>query len=110
MNALIQTVNHNNFNTDVKESNIPVLVDFWAEWCAPCRAQNPILEELADELQGKLTVAKVNVDDNQQLAEQHDITSIPTMSVFQGGEVVHRFVGVQSKDQLLSAFNELNLI
>lgn len=90
-----------NFKAEVLNSKIPVLVDFWAEWCGPCRMIAPILEELANDLQGRLKVTKLNVDDAQELAAQYNIMSIPTLLIFKGGEPVGEIVGAMSKDQLL---------
>lgn len=78
----------------------PVLVDFWAEWCGPCKMMERPLNELAEEKAGKLTIAKLNVDDNPHTAMSHEVMSIPTMILFQGGEEKKRFVGARSKGQL----------
>jgi thioredoxin 1 len=86
--------------TSVIGSDTPVLVDFWAEWCGPCKMMNQPLEELAGEQSGKLTVAKLNVDENQQVALNHEVMGIPTMIVFQNGEEKKRLVGARSKAQL----------
>lgn len=96
----IQYVDDKSFPTVVKESNQPVLVDFWASWCGPCLAMNPILEQLAAEHGDKLTVAKVNVDENPQLAAEYRITSIPAMKVFKNGEVVDELIGSRPKQVL----------
>lgn len=95
------------FDTDVLQSPIPVLLDFWAEWCGPCRMQNPILEELIKTYEGKITVAKLNVDENPQVAMKYGIMSIPTLLLFKGGQVMKQMVGVQSKDKLVEEFNKV---
>lgn len=95
------------FDADVLQSPIPVLLDFWAEWCGPCRMQNPILEELIKTYEGKITVAKLNVDENPQVAMKYGIMSIPTLLLFKGGQVMKQMVGVQSKDKLAEEFNKV---
>ena len=94
-------VTEENFKTEVADSALPVLVDFWADWCGPCKMIAPILEEVSNDLAGKLKVAKVNVDDCQGLAGKFNIMSIPTMIIFKNGEAVQQIVGAMSKDQLL---------
>ena len=94
-----------NFEQEVEKSTIPVLVDFWAEWCGPCRVVGPIVDQLSEELKGKLKVAKINVDDNQELAAQFNVMSIPTLIVFKGGKAVDQLVGAMPKDQLLKKIN-----
>ena len=86
-----------NFQTEVLESELPVLVDFWAEWCHPCKLVGPIVDELATEYEGKLKVGKVDVDKNQ-VASNYGIMSIPSLLIFQNGKVVKSMVGAQSKD------------
>lgn len=88
-----------NFDSTVLQSDTPVLVDFWAPWCGPCKVMSPIVEELAGEMEG-VTVAKVNVDENPELAQQFNILSIPTFLVFKGGQVVEQFSGSMSKEAL----------
>ena len=93
-------VNGNNFQQEVLESSIPVLVDFGASWCMPCRMLDPIVEKLAEENQGKLKVCKLNTDENQNIAAQYGIQGIPTLIVFKEGKEVGRTVGVMSKEKL----------
>jgi thioredoxin 1 len=100
MSGLILTVGASNFEEEVLKANLPVLVDFWAQWCAPCRALAPILDQLALQFQGKLLVGKVNVDEQADLAARFGILNIPTLILFKGGEEVDRMVGLQSKAQL----------
>lgn len=92
-----------NFNTEVIAADIPVLVDFWAPWCGPCRIQGPIIEELAQSVEGKFKVGKLNVDDNPETAQKFNVMSIPTIFVFKKGQIVQQFVGVQSKEKLMAA-------
>ena len=87
---------------DIISSDTPVLVDFWAEWCGPCRMVAPILEELSTEYAGKLSIAKLNVDENPQTAMQYDVMSIPTMIVYQNGTEKKRIVGARPKHALVS--------
>ena len=95
-------VNKNNFEAEVLKSEIPVLVDFWAPWCAPCRMMAPILDELAGELEGKLKIVKLNTEEaeNQDLAIKYEIQSIPNMKLFKNGEVAGEFIGMRSKNRL----------
>lgn len=95
-----------NFKEVVLESEKPVLVDFWATWCGPCRTIAPIIDEISDELTGKAIVGKVNVDDNSETPVEYGIRSIPTLLIFKNGEVVDRVVGAVPKDQIISKLNE----
>ncbi len=101
------TLTPDNFESEVINSDIPVLVDFWAEWCMPCKMIAPVLEELSEEYDGKLKIGKLNVDDNADLAAQYSIVSIPTMLFFKGGEVVKQQVGAVPKEQLKQSIDEL---
>ncbi|MBE7502245.1 MAG: thioredoxin [Verrucomicrobia bacterium] len=96
----ILTLNEANFTEQVLHSPVPILVDFWAEWCGPCRMVAPILDELASEYDGQIKVGKVNVDDNQQLAADYRITGIPTLLLFKQGRVEETMVGLKSKRDL----------
>ena len=108
MNDKIIVVNDASFEEDVVNSSQPVLVDFWAEWCGPCKALAPILDEIADEYDGKITIAKVNVDENVQLPPKYGIREIPTMLLFKDGVVQATKVGALSKANL-NAFLDSNL-
>jgi thioredoxin 1 len=96
-------VDSTNFESEIVNSDVPVLVDFWAPWCGPCKMIGPIVEELAGDYAGKVKVAKVNVDDNQQLASQFGIRGIPTVMIFKGGQVANSFVGLRPKEDLAQA-------
>ena len=108
MNDKIKVVNDASFDADVISSTQPVLVDFWAEWCGPCKSIAPVLEEIADEYQEKMTVAKINVDDNPSTPPKYGIRGIPTLMLFKNGAVEATKVGAVSKAQL-SAFIDENL-
>ena len=91
-----------NFDDEVMKSQSPVLVDFWAQWCGPCRMIGPIVEQIADEYQGKLKVAKLNVDEAQELAIKYGVMSIPTLMVFKNGKVLNQVIGAMDKEQLIN--------
>ena len=99
--AQITEVTPGNFD-DVLSNDLPVLIDFWAPWCGPCRTLSPIVDELADDLAGKLAVAKCNVDENQDIAMKYGVMSIPTLVLLKGGEEIHRTVGAMPKPRLLA--------
>jgi thioredoxin 1 len=96
------TVNQNNFNAEVLQSSAPVLVDFWATWCQPCLAIAPVVKKLADSYQGRLKVAKIDTDENQDLAARYEVTGIPCLILFKAGEPVDRIVGYVPEKLLVS--------
>jgi thioredoxin 1 len=102
-------INQANFERDVLQSKEPVLVDFWAEWCGPCKMLAPVLDEIATEQAGRVKVAKVNVDQNQELAARFNIQSIPTLLYFAGGEVRDQTVGAVSKRVIVSKLEKLTV-
>jgi thioredoxin 1 len=105
--ANITTLTQSNFTTEVIQSAQPVLVDFWAEWCGPCKMLAPILDELATEYNGKVRIGKVNIDEYQELAAQYGIRSIPTLLLFKQGQVAEQLVGLRSKRDLKASFDKL---
>ena len=96
----VVTLTADNFDTEVIQCASPVLVDFWAEWCGPCKMIGPMIDQLADENDGKAKIGKVNIDEYQQLAVQYNVQSIPTLLIFKGGQVVEQAVGARSKADL----------
>lgn len=101
-----QTVSDSDWETEVLKSDTPVLVDFWAEWCGPCRMVGPVVEEIAQEKAGELKVVKLNVDDSPDTARKYRVMSIPTIMVFEGGDEKKRIVGARGKSQLLAEIDE----
>lgn len=98
----IMDVNSKNFKEEVLNSNMPVLVDFWASWCGPCKMMSPVVEEIANDMEGKAKVCKVNIDEEQALAMEYSIMSIPTFLIFKDGKVVNTVIGVQDKEKLVN--------
>jgi len=103
----IVTLTDQNFQTEVIENAVPVMVDFSAEWCGPCKMLAPVIEELADEYAGRIRVGKLDIDNNHQTPGQYGIQGVPTLIIFQNGEPVKKFVGLISKDKISEALDEL---
>ncbi len=96
-----------NFQTEVLQSPTPVLVDFWAEWCSPCLMLSPVIKRIAQTNEGKISVGKLNVDENPGIPQKYGIQGIPTVMIFKGGELAHQFVGFQSGESIQKALDEL---
>jgi thioredoxin 1 len=103
----IVTLTQENFTKEVLQSTQPFLVDFWAEWCGPCKMLGPILDELAAEYDGRVKIGKVNVDDHQELAAQYGIRGIPTLLLFHQGQVADQIIGLRSKRDLKASFDRV---
>ena len=101
------TLTDQTFDGEVLKSQTPVLVDFWAEWCTPCRIVDPVVHELAGEYLGKLKVGKLNVDENPDVSQKYNVMSIPTLLIFKAGEPVRSVIGAQSKDNIKKAIDEV---
>ena len=103
----VQSISDDQFQSEVLQASTPVLIDFWAPWCAPCRAIGPVVEELSREYAGKLKVVKMNVDDNPRTPAQYGVRGIPTLLVIQGGQVKEQLIGAHSKAKLVSAIGNV---
>lgn len=107
MGAATKTVTDASFDTDVLGSAKPVLVDFWAEWCSPCRLVAPVLEEIASEHPDKITIAKLNIDENPGVPQQYQVLKIPTLLLFKDGDLIKQIIGAKPKAALLSELEEV---
>ena len=107
MSGKVQEFTDQNFESDVTQSTVPVLIDFWATWCGPCKAISPIIEEIAGEYDGKVTVGKVDVDQNQNTAMKYGVRSIPTLLIMKDGKVVNQIVGAVPKGNITGMLDEI---
>ena len=103
---VIRNITDENFQQEVLSHDKPVLVDFWAEWCSPCKALSPVMTELSDEYQGRVKVCKVNTEDNHNLVSKYKISSLPTSIMFKNGEIVNKTIGMNSKKKFQSDIEE----
>ena len=97
----VLTINNENFESEVIKSDKPVILDFYADWCGPCKMMSPVIDEISEELGDKVKVGKINTDENSELAQNYQIMSIPTIMVIKNGEIVHRFIGVTDKNKII---------
>lgn len=100
-------VTKDNFDSEVMKSDIPVLVDFWASWCGPCKMLSPVVAQIAEESQGKIKVCKINIDEEEELAMKYQIMSIPTLLIVKNGEVVNKSIGFMSKEDIYKLFGDI---
>ena len=103
----ILKITSENYESEVLKSEKPVLIDFYADWCGPCRMMSPIIDEIAEEMNENIKVGKVNVDENQELAMEYEVMSIPTIIILQNGEVKNSFVGVREKEEIRSCLEKM---
>ena len=101
---MVNRFDESNFDAEVLQSDLPVFVDFYADWCGPCKMMSPVIDKLAEEYEGKIKVGKVNVDDEAELAIKFGVSSIPTLILFENGEAVKKLIGYRTKDQLIDGF------
>jgi len=99
--------NESNFEDEVANSEVPVLLDFWAPWCGPCNAMTPVLEQLGEEFHGRAKVGKINIEEQKELAAAHEVSAIPAFVFYKGGEIVKSLVGIQTAESLKKEFEEL---
>lgn len=107
MAGKVKEISDASFDSEVLKSSIPVLVDFWAPWCGPCKSIAPVLDEVSGEYSGKITIAKMNVDDNPRTPSQYGVRAIPNLVLFKGGQVVDQLVGAVPKEQLTAAIDKV---